>query len=741
VHPSNGEDKWINTPFWPNLFYKTWTDSSRNWKNVALPFPLQAGGRALSNVTINAYGLLAFHDPSATNCLESVYGNNQPLKAFGTQFATNAPVVVAAFWDNLQLADDGTSYVRMAETTTTGTRRCVIEYVNMKVLTPQYADGGRISFQLAFTEGMTNQLSVYYRDTSGGYATGRSATFGFVSPDTTLQVAYNLIGSVYSGLCLNYFLGPGTDPLNSDTDADSLKDGTEYAAPLNTDPLKRDTDNDGLWDRDETLVWHTDPFVADTDGDLWLDGWEAQNYDPVTGAFDPRVLDAWDADPDNDGLTNVEEFDNGTNPAKPDTDNDLRPDGAEVTGASDPRSAASTEPQASVPVHIWFGDLSPSNSEKYKLIITPLSGDDRGEMTRVNREFGEPEYFDVPLIKGARYRVALEQHSTNLEAGPDGDYTLTVSNALISCSSNESQGGTGIIEPGVFLCAEDPDGLLGTHATAPADTPFEGAGKSVILTIHSIEITPHELFGCPRCLAGTVFALTNSYAPGGVTWAITPQVPGGATISGNGKTATFQPGTVGTNYTVSASSIALPACSNTAHVTVCVPGPITVLGDEYHTTTSSCFKEIYHLFTPTPLTTASAQHFCFVQYVRGFIKLPDGSYGKVIQYGNQTNILNFTVDVIDSLDDDPAYGNIGAHYGHSTDDGERYYVYDFPSPMSAIGSQSDLHFTIGLYCIKGVPMTGASSNPPVGVPFDTKTWGYQISVTTNAIGEKVFIHP
>jgi len=67
--------------------------------------------------------------------------------------------------------------------------------------------------------------------------------------------------------------------------------------------------------------------------------------------------------------------------------------------------------------------------------------------------------------------------------------------------------------------------------------------------------------------------------------------------------------------------------------------------------------------------------------------------------------------------------------------------YGFPSPMSAIGSQSDLHFTIGLYCIKGVPMTGASSNPPVGVPFDTKTWGYQISVTTNAIGEKVFIHP
>jgi hypothetical protein len=1364
VHPSYGEDKWINTPFWPNLFYKTWTDSKRNWKNVSLPFPLYFGGQALSNVTINAYGILAFHEPSATNCLDGIYGYNQPLTALGPQLATNAPLVVAAFWDNLQLADDGTSYVRMAETITNGTRRCVIEYVNMKVLTPQYADGGRVSFQLTFTEGMTNQLSVYYRDTSGGYATGRSATFGFVSPDTTLQVAYNLIGSVYSGLGLNYFLGPGTDPLNSDTDSDTLADGIEYAAPLHTDPRLRDTDGDGLtdgeendlgtnplvrdtdgdglpdgwevryllnplipdtdtesdgdgdgltlaqeamfgtdpgsadtdddglgdgdevftvrsgnagvpwfdvlggtnlfpgtsgssldygnkamplpfpftagrvtlthlsanangliglygaggssltssytsngdleaddavdfgrvslavaafwddlklyptqlwssvtmadihtngsrycvveyrnagftgagepsatnrvsfqvafaegvsnrvtvlfrdvygkgdgryaslgaqtasryaqysynaatvsnglelvynlgygtdpleedsdndevtdgdeayahgtdplaidtdgdgltdgweashssnplstdtdgdtlpdgweatygwpltvfndpgadpdgdglnnaqeavfgtnpekpdtdddelgdgdecsfvqitdggldsfdvsggiplfeavtvaslssgctnvalpfpvtfdgltmtglsvnlkgiiglfgdgqsglgsggrssnldlrtadladygsglvvaglWDnlyvyrasnssvtlsdistnghrycvvdyknmrvnftttnnlasfqivftegltnrvsvlyrlalgngdgrtatlgilsashaiqysyntnsvapgleltyrigtdtdplagdtdsdglsdRDEIVLWQTDPFVADTDGDLWLDGWEAQNYDPGTGAFAPRVLDAWDADPDNDGLTNVEEFDNGTNPARPDTDNDLQPDGAEVAGASDPRSAASAEPQPSAPVHIYFGDKSPSNSEKYKLIVTPLSGDSRNEMTRVNREFGDPEYFDVLLIKGARYRVALEQHSTNLEAGPDGDYTLTVSNALISCSSNESQGGNGIIAPGVFLCAEDPNGLLGTHATAPADTPFEGAGKSVILTINSIEITPHELFGCPRCLAGTVFALTNSYAQGGVTWTITPQVPGGATISGNGKTATFQPGTVGTNYTIAAFSVALPACSNTAHVTVCVPGPITQAGNSYITTATSCYKEIYHWFTPTPLTTQSAQHFCFVQYVQGFRKNPDGTFAKVLQYDNQTNYMNFAANVLDSPDDDPVYGsNENGHVGHYTYDGERYIVNDFPSPMSAVGAQCDLNFTIGLYCIKGVPMTGAASNPPVGVPFDTKTWGLQISVTTNAAGEKVFIHP
>lgn len=1381
VQPSYGEDKWINTPFWPNLLYKTWPDPVRNWKNVPLPFPLQAGGRALSNVTINASGMLAFHDSSLTNCLYAVYDDNLPLAspALGTQVDTNSPLIVAAFWDDLQLVYNEASYVRMAEVTTNGTRRCVIEYVNMNVRTPQYGDGGRVSFQIAFTEGVTNRLSVCYRDTSGGYATGRSATFGFVSPDTTLQVAYNLIGSVYSGLCLNYFLGPGTDPLNSDTDSDTLADGIEYAAPLHTDPRLRDTDGDGLtdgeendlgtnplvrdtdgdglpdgwevryllnplipdtdiesdgdgdgltlaqeamfgtdpgsadtdddglgdddevftvragnagvpwfdvsggtnlfpgtsgsaldygnkamslpfpftagrvtlthlsanangliglygaggssltssytgngdleaddavdfgrvslavaafwddlrlyptqlwssvtmadvhtngnrfcvieyrnagftgagqpsatnrvsfqvafaegvsnrltvlfkdtygkgdgrsatlgaqtasqytqysynaatvsnglelvyalgygtdplvrdsdgdevtdgdeaythctdplaidtdgdgltdgwevghssnplltdtdgdtlpdgweatyswpltvfndpgadpdgdglnnvqeaalgtnpekpdtdddelgdgdecsfvqitdggldgfdvsggiplfeavtvaslssgctnvalpfpvtfdgltmtglsvnlkgiiglfgdgqsglgsggrssnldlrtadladygsglvvaglWDnlyvyrasnssvtlsdistnghrycvvdyknmrvnftttnnlasfqivftegltnrvsvlyrlalgngdgrtatlgilsashaiqysyntnsvapgleltyrvgtdtdplagdtdsdglsdRDEIVLWQTDPFVADTDGDLWLDGWEAQNYDPVTGAFDPRVLDAWDADPDNDGLTNVEEFDNGTNPTKPDTDNDLRPDGAEVAGASDPRSAASTEPQASVPVHIWFGDLSPSNSEKYKLIVTPLSGDDRGEMTRVNREFGKPEHFDVPLVKGARYRIELEHHSTNLEAGPDCDYTLTVSNALISCSSNERQGGTGIIAPGVFLVAEDPDGLLGTHATAPADTPFEGAGKSVILTLHSIDIVQTNLFGCPHCLANTEFTLTNSYAPGGVIWAISPQMPGGATIAGNGQTAVFHPGTVGTNYTVTATSAAVPACSDTAHVTVCVPGPITVKCDSYidddPAKPGESHKIIFHSFYPTPANSDSANHFVFVQYIRGYALNSDGSYPQVENmYGLTNTTINFLNYVIDSnSDDDPAYGTYPAQDdlpavgrpGHEPGSNiNEYYVADDVNVADySVGSKCDLQFKIGIYCTRGVPLAGASVNVGVGIPFSERTWLFQFTATTNAIGEKVFTHP
>ncbi len=271
-------------------------------------------------------------------------------------------------------------------------------------------------------------------------------------------------------------------------------------------------------------------------------------------------------------------------------------------------------------MHIWFGDLSPSNSEKYKLKITPLTGDERGEMTRVNREFGEPEYFDVSLVKGAKYRVELEHDSTNLEAGPDCDYTLTVSNALIACSSNESQGGTGIIAPGVFLVAEDPAGLLGTHATDPADTPFAGEGKSVILTLHSIEITPPELLGCPRCLENTVFSLTNSYAPGGVIWTLSPQVPDSATLDGGGEAAIFQHQQHRHQLYDHRHVHRHPRMLNTAHVTVCVPGPITAKCDNYVDDApfnpGESHKVIFHSFYQHLQTLTRANHFVFCPVLR-----------------------------------------------------------------------------------------------------------------------------
>ena len=92
----------------------------------------------------------------------------------------------------------------------------------------------------------------------------------------------------------------GTDPVDPDTDDDGLKDGVETntgtwtsADATGTDPRKPDTDQDGLPDGVENPdLPHnpnnasqqpgTNPNLADTDGDNWLDNTEiGQGTDPT----------------------------------------------------------------------------------------------------------------------------------------------------------------------------------------------------------------------------------------------------------------------------------------------------------------------------------------------------------------------------------------------------------------------------------------------------------------------------
>ncbi len=62
----------------------------------------------------------------------------------------------------------------------------------------------------------------------------------------------------------------GTDPIEADTDEDSILDGIEVKEN-HTNPLKKDTDEDRLADDDE-IVCGTDPLNPDTNGNGVLDG-------------------------------------------------------------------------------------------------------------------------------------------------------------------------------------------------------------------------------------------------------------------------------------------------------------------------------------------------------------------------------------------------------------------------------------------------------------------------------------
>jgi hypothetical protein len=114
-----------------------------------------------------------------------------------------------------------------------------------------------------------------------------------------------------------------TDYLDSDTDNDGLTDGQEvygFTIPtitgtIYTDPTDADTDGDGLSDSVEVAGFtisgvgfrYTNPTMPDTDGDGLHDGIEKNLL-----LTDPR-----DTDTDNDGYTDFEEFNAGTDPTDP----------------------------------------------------------------------------------------------------------------------------------------------------------------------------------------------------------------------------------------------------------------------------------------------------------------------------------------------------------------------------------------------------------------------------------------
>ena len=134
--------------------------------------------------------------------------------------------------------------------------------------------------------------------------TGQTVTRKFVLPlaTNTAAVAVRIQrqgGEVTIYDCLLYV----------DSDLDGVDN--EQEAQLGTDPLDTDTDGDGLSDYDEVFTHQTDPLSADTDGDGMADGWEHDN------SFNPLDPADADSDPDADTLTNLDEYNLGTDPHTP----------------------------------------------------------------------------------------------------------------------------------------------------------------------------------------------------------------------------------------------------------------------------------------------------------------------------------------------------------------------------------------------------------------------------------------
>ncbi len=126
------------------------------------------------------------------------------------------------------------------------------------------------------------------------------------------------------GNSLSGNLSANTDlDANTDSDGDGISDADESS--LGTDPKNPDSDGDGLTDGDEINTYKTNPLIADTDEGGVNDGTEVKRG---SNPLDPK--DDIGKDSDNDGLTDSQEDQLGTDLNNPDSDKDGLTDGAEV---------------------------------------------------------------------------------------------------------------------------------------------------------------------------------------------------------------------------------------------------------------------------------------------------------------------------------------------------------------------------------------------------------------------------
>ena len=205
---------------------------------------------------------------------------------------------------------------------------------------------------------------------------------------------------------------------------DGIPDSWKIAHGFNpNDPsvASADTDNDGLTNLQEFQLG-TDPRNPDTDGDGVSDGEEVK-----------RGTNPLNPDTDGDGLSDAEEIRLGTNPLNPDTDGDGIPDGIEVKLGLNPLVPDATNTVQGHVVDQAGNPVAGANVVVFRFFIATTDAAGFFSMTK------------VPADLGSLTAVARTTRNNQILEGSSASKSPGVANATVDLGTIQIVVNTGVI--------------------------------------------------------------------------------------------------------------------------------------------------------------------------------------------------------------------------------------------------------------------------------------------------------